>query len=593
MQRSVLIVDEQDTRRRGFASSLAARGVRSLDVGDAFAGMAALGRADFGVVLAAEGRRTLSLRGLCQLARKRHPDILIFVLPKEGTTEEHLREVLELDFEVLPVGLSTEKTITHLVAHVEAANEPTQLAAKVQSTTSEIPSDHLFSIDVNPFDMPSTEDVNGVFDSVPRVEVPRLASLEDPTEAPATPLQPPAQGQAPQAVALPVDEHTRPDARLSTSSATQSADAPIVVDGHFDDVDGGAGATFMMSAFAQEFTGRLVVAAGAAAGALYLFRGEPVWAEDPEGDAGLYRKLVQKQFLAPDQAIEPLPEGQLLGGLMQAGLLTSAQMHDFMREVVRDRVIAVALEQAGPYRFIEDRSFLDTAPLFRVNPFGLILESRRRALPPPALMAVQSELEGRYVIPAPALAAASDKLAPFLRGAIATALITGQRTIAATLEVAGLDPFMGTLVVVAMRDAGLISIESAPRAQGLDLSAGTLSPGEFDMVVDTELSTVPPTSPEEAQAREDIYALYMRLKPLTQPRQVLGVGVDADVHAVDHAYRLRLAELDPARIPEGSAQHILTQRIEELRRKVTSAYQTLTLQLSADTLRDDDGTNPF
>ena len=71
----------------------------------------------------------------------------------------------------------------------------------------------------------------------------------------------------------------------------------------------------------------------------------------------------------------------------------------------------------------------------------------------------------------------------------------------------------------------------------------------------------------------------MRLKPLSQPRQVLGVGVDADEAAVAAAYHHRLSELDPRRIPEGSAQHILAQRVEELRRKVTSAYQTLMLQV--------------
>jgi hypothetical protein len=71
----------------------------------------------------------------------------------------------------------------------------------------------------------------------------------------------------------------------------------------------------------------------------------------------------------------------------------------------------------------------------------------------------------------------------------------------------------------------------------------------------------------------------MRLKPLSQPRQILGVGIDADEAAVDAAYQQRLAELDPRRIPEGSAQHILGKRVEELRRKVTSAWQTLKLQL--------------
>ena len=116
MQRSILIVDEDDTRRRAIAGSLSARGQRYLDVGDAFAAMAALGRADFGAVLAAEGRRTLSLRGLCQLARKRHPDIMLFVLPKVGSDEAAIRAVLELTVVMLSPELSTERLVTDLVS---------------------------------------------------------------------------------------------------------------------------------------------------------------------------------------------------------------------------------------------------------------------------------------------------------------------------------------------------------------------------------------------------------------------------------------------------------------------------------------------
>ena len=598
MQRSILIVDEDDVRRRGIASSLAARGVRSLDVGDAFAGMAALGRADFGAVLAAEGRRTLSLRGLCQLARKRHPDILVYVLPKDGSTEDHIRSVLELDFEMIAPQASAERLVTDLLSRVEAAGEVTQAGATTldSKNTSELPSDQLFAPELNPFEMPNTEDVAGVFDSIPRVEIPQFLA---PPTTPGVDIgnMPVIAGQVLEApAAIEMAEHTRPDLRLS--SATQSADAPVVVDGHFEDIDGGAGAAFMMSAYAQELTGRLAVEEGSAGGTLYLYRGEPVWGDDPEGDAGLYRKLVQKQFLAPEQAVEPLPEGQLLGGLLQAGLLTSTQMHDFMREIVRDRVMAVAQEVTGTYRFTEDRSFLDTAPLLKVNPFGLILESRRRQLAPAALMALQSEIENCYVVPAPGLAAAAGKLGPFLRGADAIHVVDGQQTIKAILDSIGLDPFMGTLVMVAMRDARLVSFENAPRSQGMDLADLAFEEVSMEIgVVDAESTTEPPSSAEEAQAREDIYALYMRLKPLTQPRQVLGVGIDADAQDVDDAYQIRLRELDPKRIPEGSAQHILTQRIEELRRKVTSAYQTLTLQLSSATIdddADDDGsTNPF
>jgi hypothetical protein len=77
-----------------------------------------------------------------------------------------------------------------------------------------------------------------------------------------------------------------------------------------------------------------------------------------------------------------VPQGQLLGSLVQKGLLTGQQMHEFMRELVRDFVLALANAATGAYRFDEDKKFLEVAPLLKVNPFGLILESRRRSMQP-------------------------------------------------------------------------------------------------------------------------------------------------------------------------------------------------------------------
>jgi curved DNA-binding protein CbpA len=85
----------------------------------------------------------------------------------------------------------------------------------------------------------------------------------------------------------------------------------------------------------------------------------------------------------------------------------------------------------------------------------------------------------------------------------------------------------------------------------------------------------------------------MRLKPLSQPRQILGVSLDADEAAIDAAYRQRMIELDPERIPEGSARHILMTRIEELRQKVTGAWNTLKLSFGATGDDSSPGDNPF
>jgi len=588
LQKSMLIVDEDEARRRALAQALASRGERCLDVADGFAAMAAFGRADFSCVVAGEGRRRLSLRGLCQLARKRHPEIPIFIVPRPGSTALDLQASLELPVDVLADEDNVERLVTRIMIRVLAINEHEETRPSLQIRLDSSSADGAAN---NPFDGPGVEiDFDG----------------DGPVVAPPSPPSPPPTTSAPVPV-LADDErtarsHLRPaperaeptqvDA-LQPASTTQSVpavEAFVVVDGQYDDVAGGAGAAFLMSLFAQELTGRLVVTAGDSQGTLFLHRGEPVWADDPAGDAGLYRKLVQKGFLRPEQAVDAVAEGALLGSLLQSGVLDGEKMHAFMREVVRDRVIAVATQQQGEYRFVEDRAFLDTAPLLKVNPFGLILDSRRRQLAPPALMALQAEIEALYAIPGPGLGAASEKIRPFLRGARAVDVIDGRRTVRELLDATGLDPLMGTLVVLVMRDARLVALETQARVQQISLNDSVLPAAGADISVVDEAAPPAPTSKEEAQAREDIWALYMRLKPLSQPRQVLGVGMDATDVEVDAAYRARLAELDPRLIPEGSAQQVLTQRILELRRKVDNAWQTLKLQMGGS---DPSTNNPF
>jgi hypothetical protein len=156
------------------------------------------------------------------------------------------------------------------------------------------------------------------------------------------------------------------------------------------------------------------------------------------------------------------------------------------------------------------------------------------------------------------------------------------------LDHVGLDPFMGTLVFVVLRDARLVVLEAQPRAVDVDLADGIYA-AAVDITVVEDAAPDAPSSAEEARAREDIYALYLRLKPVTHPRQVLGVALDASDADVEAAYRARLAELDAARIPEGSAQHLLQQRVAELRRKVENAWQTLQVQDG----RAAPGRNPF
>jgi hypothetical protein len=563
MQRSTLVVDDDEPRRRNLVHALSRRGLRYLDVADAFGAMAALGRADFGAVVATEGRRTLSLRGLCQLARRRHPDVVILVIHREGSDPSQIPQILGTKVDVISPRASADD--------VAAAIENALIAPVGEDVSME------FAME------PSTSITEK---TVPNAVQPQqLLVDEDPTvkmpvaSAPITTPQLPPDSLAP-------DEPTERVERAQIPSpisipAIVDLDAPLL-EGL---LDGGSGPALLLGVFTQELTGRLVVKDGPAAGTLYFYRGEPVWADDPLGDAGLHRRLVQKGRIRPDARIEAVAQGQLLGSLVQKGTLTGQQMHDFMRELVRDFVLTLCTAGSGAYRFEEDRKFLDVAPLLRVNPFGLVLESRRKSISPAQLLQMSGEMEAKFVIPGPGLGKSTDKLAPFVRGARLDHVIDGTKTVRAVLEYTSLDQFMGTLVMLSLKDTKLVSLsdEARPVSGGVTLNdQKSLSSDEQEVtLVDAEFPPEPPQSEEEGKAREAIFGLYMRLKPLTLPRQVLGVGLDADLAEIEAAFTERMRELDPALIPEGSAQALLAARIDELRKKVTSAYQALKLQASA------------
>jgi hypothetical protein len=535
--KGVLIVDEDDARRRALAVAFAARNVAFLEVADAFGAMAALGRADFGAVVASEGRRHLSLRGLCQLARKRHQDINILIVQRHGSDAAAIRQVLGDGVEIVSADVPADRVASTVV---KALSRPKKLR----------------------MDLPTTVEAMGVFDDDKIRTDP--ATLKD--------------------VKLDVVEKTQ---RERGGTSTESQPEPVVLEGS---LEGGLGPALLVGLFAQDLAGRLVVHGGSASGTLYFYRGEPVWADDPKGDTGLYARLIQKKVLDPTTKIDPVPEGQLLGSLVQSGALTGQVMHDFMRELVRDRVLALADQDSGGYRFVEDRSFLDVAPLLKVNPFGLVFESRRRKLPPQSLLAVSREVEGKYVVPAPGLGPAAEKIRPFCNGRKIDDVVKGMSTVRAFSEAVGLDLFMGTLVIVALRDCRLVSLADEPNEQTgqVALAEKQAADGKEEItVVDAEVHDDMDSDEADGKAREQILAMYMRLKPLSAPRQIVGVGYDVDQKSLDKAYAARMREIDALKIPQGSAEALLYSRIEELRRKVSGAYQALQEQMRHAPLRDD------
>ncbi len=534
MSKAVLIVEPNDARRAAIRQACAARGLQVLEVGDAMAGLAALGRADFGAVIIAEGKRHLSLRGIVQLARKRHAGIRIFVILGDISHADNVTRILG-DVSLVPPDWGVEQLATATTDAIEALGGPAP----------------------NPWSGDS-------------------ASIEP----------------APQRVALP------------PIGAESTDDDFLTMDLHLEGaLEEGSGAGLLMAAFSQELTGQIAIKDGDGnpTGNLYLFQGEPAWAERADGDTAMHRRLVNAGALAVDAVVEPVAPGELLSTLVKAGEITAEQAADVVRAEVRDAVLALAAANDGSYEFSEERGYLSHAPPVRLNPFGLIFESRRAAYTPDMLLALGSEIGHKYLMPGPALAVSAEKIKPFLRGVDVADQIDGARTVDDFFTVSGLDSLMGTLMIITMRDAQLVSLSDTRRVSDdsvVNVSRDSVVTRRDELDVPhtpapTSLSRMPSLADgEPAAPDENLFDLIKRMTPLTQPAQVLGVPVHAEGHELDEAYRARMTELDVNRVPDGPDAVTLERALMALQQKVQSAYDTLKLERPAggDPTRD---SNPF
>ena len=92
------------------------------------------------------------------------------------------------------------------------------------------------------------------------------------------------------------------------------------------------------------------------------------------------------------------------------------------------------------------------------------------------------------------------------------------------------------------------------------------------MIDDSPTAVLPPQS---AMAEEEILRLYLRLKPLTSARQVLGVDATATPQVIWRAYDALLLQLDPVRVPDGPRAPLLRSYMNELRRKADDSLNAL------------------
>jgi serine/threonine-protein kinase len=291
---------------------------------------------------------------------------------------------------------------------------------------------------------------------------------------------------------------------------------------------GAGGPAVIASLFAQELTGRLHVDDGAAKGVLYFAGGEPVAvdAENPRADPR-----------GPNEVLAELRAG------------------------VRARVLALIEQPAGAYSFVEDQGFLDVRLLTKVSPFGLILDVRRKNTTPASLLSLHAEMAQKFVAPAVGLERAGKRLGAFTRDKNIADVVGSGSTVEAVLSALGLDPLMGTLVMLTLVDARLISLHDAPPAEAsVALGEIDAAPNPFTLGDNSVMVT-------EGEA-EQIARLYVEMKPATDPKVVLGVKDGASTAEIEEAYRSRMAALHRDGVG-------VDQRLDELRRKADQARSTL------------------
>ncbi len=604
---AVLVVESDSARRLLLRNAFSERDILTYEVNDPFEGMSALGRADFSAVVFAVGVRQLALRGFCQLAKKRHPHILLLALqhPEDapfdptgfgveielfppGTTNAAIAE--RVAAQDMPLNYLNEAPTARIHIPGLVDQEEAAFAASAEPIVPLAPDEPTapYTVAPGPSTLPTAEPAASSSSSDEAARVPAAVRFDAPV--PHTPMP------GPQVL----EPKTLPAYRLPSSSSSGSSDGPgtgprpedvdTAVDVDIlwaagsapleplfegDLADGGP--ALIMSIASQELTGRLVVSDGPGAGELVVFGGDPVWVHYDDGPAGMLRDLKRLGHAPVHFAYDPAEHPDLFAALIAAGHATGQELHAFMRNAIRDRIHALIKQSDGAYAFFEDATYLDTLPLVRVNAFGLLLNERRAQTPPTELLRRHQDMEWTYVHPTAGLGPASLRLRPFVRGNDLATLITGQKRVKTTLGDLGFDPLMGTLLILTLVDGGLVTLHDDPRESfdTVELSEATqVSPGTGRFTVpSSEIEDA--DSEEEQRARDEIFNLYMRLKPLTDPAAVLGVSAQADNAVLEAAYRERMRSLDPAQVPEGSARQLMVARIDELRDKITRAFELL------------------
>ena len=224
------------------------------------------------------------------------------------------------------------------------------------------------------------------------------------------------------------------------------------------ETQGAPGAVWLMKIASEKENGRLYIPDGPAKGVLYFANGEGVWAEFDNGVDELRDYLLQKDLPTPGGMNgTKMSEAEYLFRMVENDALPSEEASKVILDLVRDRILKLAFEGWGDFRFERDEAMAEVPPMLSVHPFGLILESRQRELAPTDLVGLSSELEHDVLKPGPASSWVGNTLDRYLNNLDLGSFLEQRRTVADFFTESALGPITGTLMVLALRDTQVIT----------------------------------------------------------------------------------------------------------------------------------------
>ena len=338
----------------------------------------------------------------------------------------------------------------------------------------------------------------------------------------------------------------------------------------------GAGGRLLMDLFVNERSGRLVVAADPGPkGTLFVLHGEPVHAVPVDGDEALLKRLEARRALHPSARVNASTSMNLVSQIARNRWAKPVAVLEALRDEVREFARALFGAVQGLWRFFDDVEFADTTPLTAVNPFGLVLEARRKGLEPDALVRLGDVLGFKTPGPLAGFANVAPRLRSFTGHVDLGGVLDGTMRGAELFKLTGLDPIMGGLVLGALADTGIIELLNTPRATP-STERRQAPTSVLPALVQTDAQQLSQLALLPERGGVDILSLYVELKPERDDNALLGIDVDATPAAIERGFQSRMAELDPRAIAAGASRPYLLARAEELRTKVERSYRART-----------------